>query len=315
MRHSPYIAMHARWLVMLALLLLGLGATYAPQAMAQCVAGVDSDGDGFNDDVECAGIVTIGLRDADGLPIIDANGAPIGQRSFPRCAAGVTAAGRLNCVDPASKDLFVIYVPAASGSFLTGAAIQGVNTAIPNPFAAQTVYGTTYNGFSGLGVTVHVVSAVEVSLVTRQVVFGTAVTQKAVAIFEDLDASDLNTLGYCPWGRPNAPDQGQCIVYTQRIWESIPLACGTAPIVTPSGVASTAVEAFKAYTIELILHEVGHSVGGLTPTFNSRYGGYHYGPGTIMEQYVVATVSKGNCKFAVSKAFNSRNDPPAVNLR
>jgi len=208
----------------------------------------------------------------------------------------------------------VIYVPTAIGSsFLTGAAIQGVNTAIPNPFATQTVYGTTYNGFAGLGVTVHVVTAMEVGLSTRQV---TGLSpQKAVAIFEDLDATDLNTLGYCPWGRPNVPDQGQCIVYTQRIWQSIPLACGTTPIFTPSGTESSAVEAFKAYTIELILHEVGHSVGGLAPTFNSSYGGYHYAPGTIMEQYVVATVAKGKCKFTVSKAFNSRNDPAAVKLK
>ena len=136
-----------------------------------------------------------------------------------------------------------------------------------------------------------------------------------MAIFENLDATDLNTLGYCPWGRPAVTDQGQCIVYTQRIWNSIPLACGINPIVTPGGLPSTPEDAFKAYTIELILHEVGHSVGGLAPTFDSRYGGYHYGPGTIMEQYVVATVSKGKCKFAVSKAFNSRNDPGAVNLK
>jgi len=317
MRHSPYIAPHYRWLIfMLGVVLLGFGsALYSPQAKAQCAAGVDTDGDGFNDDVECAGITTIGLRDVNGAPIVDANAVPIGQRFFPRCAVGVSATDRLNCVDPASKDLFVIYVPTASGSFLTGAAVQGVNTAIPNPFAAQTVYGTAYNGFTGLGVTVHIVTVNEVPLATRQVVFGTAVTQKAVAIFEDLDATDLNTLGYCPWGRPNVANQGQCIVYTQRIWNSIPLACGTNPIVTPAGVASTAEEAFKAYTLELILHEVGHSVGGLAPTFNSSYGGYHYAPGTVMEQYVVATVSKGKCKFAVSKAFNSRNDPPAVNLK
>jgi len=312
MTPNPSIAASARFVVaMLAMLLLGIGsATYSPEAQAQviCLPGdPDADGDGLCDALESAGITTIG--------VIGTDGVPIGQRTFPRCAATVSAADRLNCVDPASKDMFVIYVPTATGSFLAGAAVQGVNTAIPNPFAAQTVYGTAFNGFTTLGVTVHVLRATEAPLGTRQV--SAASAQKAVTIFEDLDNSDLNTLGYCPWGRPNVATQGECIVYTRRIWDSIPLACGNNLIYLPGSTTVTVPreEVFKAYTIELILHEVGHSVGGLAPVFNSSYGGYHYGPGTIMEQYVVATVSKGRCRFAVSKAFNSRNDPPAVNLK
>lgn len=279
---------------------IGLPTNPALAQTTTCSASVDTDGDGFTDAQECAGITTLGTT-------VTVNGTPtiIGQKTFPQCN-GTQA--RQDCVDPASKDLFVVYVPAGTGSLLA----SGTATGIANPFANQTVYGVAFNGYAGLNVTVHVLDGTQAPVDTRQVT-GVS-TQKAVVIVENLDASDLNTLAYCVWGRPNVAGQGICTIYSQRIWNSIGLACGSLPIVTGSNTPSSANEAFKAYAIATILHEVGHSVGGLAPNYDSRYGGYHYAPGTIMEQYVVASTSKGNCKFSIPNAFNSRYDPPAVLL-
>src|SRR5215475_11766676 len=103
--------MITRWWHVLAALIVALGLGGHPiegWAAVDCAnirdPLTDSDNDGFTDAQECSGITTIG-------------GA-----TFPRCVAGLA---RDQCVDPDSKDLFVIFAPASSGSLLT---------ALPNPF-------------------------------------------------------------------------------------------------------------------------------------------------------------------------------------
>lgn len=294
-----------RRMVMLAVAGLALAVLGGPawaQVTCPTTSTNDFDGDGFTDAEECAGITTVGTvtPGPDGTASV-----VIGQRFFPRCVQGMD---RLSCVDPNSKDLFVVLLPVAEGSLMSGTG----PTAITDPFANQTVYGLAFTGLSGVGVTGHAVTSIEVPILSRQVTAGS--DQKAIVMAEDLDDTDLNTLAWCPYGKPNSASQ-VCIVYTRRIVKTIEDICGTMPIVTAGGVGSDATAVFRAYTIETILHEIGHSIGGLTSKFNSTYGGYHYSPGTIMEQYVVASTTKGNCKFAISKSFNTRLDPPAVILK
>jgi hypothetical protein len=286
--------------------LAALGGQAWAQVTCPTTSTNDFDGDGFTDAQECAGITTLGTvtPGPDGTASVVA-----GQRFFPRCVQGMD---RLSCVDPNSKDLFVVLMPVAEGSLMSGT----VPTAIADPFANQTAYGLAFTGLSGIGVTAHAVTSIEVPILSRQVADGS--DQKAIVMAEDLDDTDLNTLAWCPYGKPNAASQ-VCVVYTRRIVKTIEDICGTGatalPILTAAGNPSDATAVFRAYTIETILHEVGHSIGGLTSKFNSSYGGYHYSPGTIMEHYVVASTTKGNCKFAISKTFNTRLDPPAVILK
>src|SRR5687767_7953279 len=113
----------------------------------------DADGDGFTDAQECAGITTLGTTDA--------NGTPIPGRSFLRCQTGMN---RQDCVDPDSKDLFVLYVPATGGYF---------TTLLPNPFTPNFVaYGLTFNGLTALGITVHKLDLGQIPLDTRTVTNG-----------------------------------------------------------------------------------------------------------------------------------------------
>src|SRR5712691_11029207 len=219
--------------------------------------GVDSDGDGFTDFQECNGIFL-----ADGS-------------FFPSCVLHAPP-----CLDPNTKDLFVIYAPAASGSLLP----------VPfNPFGPYTAYGVTFNGLTALQITVHQIGPAQANA-DRTV---TSVSpQKAVRVAESIDTNGT-ILGNCQWGTPGGLDG--CVIYTQRIMNFITSTCGTNAIVTSSGVASNANDVFLAYAVHTFLHETGHTTGGMTAAYNSSYGGYHYkcGAGTMMEQCVTYSTKGG----------------------
>ena len=74
---------------------------------------------------------------------------------------------------------------------------------------------------------------------------------------------------------------------------------------------------FKAYVTQSFLHETGHSLGGLAPTYNSRTGGYHYksGSGFVMEQSVTYSAKNGTCTWNISPAWNLSADPQSVRLK
>ena len=252
----------------------------------------DTDQDGFTDYQECSGITLA-----------------ISGRLVPSCVATDTGTQleRSSCVHPDSSDLFVIYATAPQGSLLTE---------ISEPFKTVTAYGVTFSGLSALGVTIHQISPLDVG--ADRTVTGLLElphpllsAQKAVRITEDLDTSGA-TLGYCQYGTPNGLDG--CAIFTQRIMNFINSTCAGLNIVQNDGAASDAQSVFKAYATHTILHEVGHTIGGLAPKFNSRYGGYHYSSGTIMEQYVVVTTKRG-CKFAIGNEWNLSLDPSAVRLK
>lgn len=264
------------WRLAALTLALGLAAPAWAQVSCAAVAAdsiIDSDGDGFTDAQECAGIsLDLGT------------------------AAAVSVVG-----DPNIKDAFVIFAPASASLLPSGY----------NPFATQTHYGVEFSGAQSLGLRVHVLSPAQAAA-DRRVTAASA--QKAVKVAESLDTSGT-ILGNCQWGTPLGLDG--CVVYTKRAQDFIASTCGSAAVRTPGGVSSTAADVLLAYSTYLILHETGHSLGGLAAEYNSRFGGYHYKPGAgfVMEQAVTYSVKGGICTFYISPNWNQTLDAPAVKLK
>jgi hypothetical protein len=262
--------------------------------------GEDTDSDGFTDFQECSGIMTIGTS-----PLV-----------FPWCGA-VAADGILptrdRCLDPNSRDLFAIVATAETGSVLP---------ANFNAFLPVTYYGINFRGLEALGLAVHQLRIVEADADRFVADAVPNVTRpKAIRVVESLDPNGT-ILGNCQWGTPLGLDG--CIIYTKRAQNFITSSCGTAAIQTPSGATQTSngtplavQDIVLAYSTYLVLHETGHSLGGLTGTFNSRFGGYHYKPGAglVMEQAVTYTVKGGKCTFYISPNWNQTLDVPAIRLK
>jgi hypothetical protein len=281
-QHTTLSAHGWRTAVFILCAALGLGVVAVPASAAVDCATVlggspadptDTDNDGLTDYQECVGVT---LADATVIPTC----------GIPRSA----------CLDPNTKDVFVIFAPAPPPNSLLPA----------RPFDEHTVYGLTFTGLSGLGVTVHQVSPGQAA--ADRTIVG---SQKAVQIAENLDTSG-SILGYCNWGTPNGLDG--CVVYTQRIKSFVYATCGTRDVITAARDPSNRDAVALAYSIRTVLHETGHSLGGLAPTYDSRSGGYHYTSGTIMEQFATYSAKK-TCKFNIAPEWNLTLDPPAVKLK
>jgi hypothetical protein len=315
MNHSECITRTGRRLIGLAGLLLVAGAALLPgETQAQAVVcanvvlagetGADSDNDGFTDFQECTAVVTLGQTTAT-------------VRTFPWCGTPNADGGlpmRDQCMDPDSKDLFAILQPAATGSLLP--AVQSPGSTTPfNPFLPFTAYGINFIGLNALGVAVHTLNPLEAQL-NRTVSASVAglPAPKAVKVAESVDLNGT-ILGNCQYGTPFGLDG--CIIFTARTQNFINSSCGSATIQTPAGATTTAQDVLWAYSTFLVLHEAGHSLGGLTGEYNSRFGGYHYKPGAglVMEQAVTYTLKGGKCTFYISPNWNLTLDPPAVRLK
>jgi hypothetical protein len=292
----------ARWpLAALAPLLVALGVVALPDqgwpaVLCPVPAGsvVDSDGDGFTDAQECTGITTAGTT----------------PKLFPTCN-GILP--RVDCVDPNSKDVFIIYKPATTGSLLP---VQfspfgplTISCRRPNNTSwCGTASEIRFTGFSSLGLTVHQLAPAQAAT-TRQV--SNVSAQKAVRVSESLDASSPDVLGYCQWGRPSGLDG--CTIYTTRARNFINAKCnaaGDAPTNTNRD------QVFLAYATFLALHEAGHSLGGLAARYDAKFGGYHY-PATsnvVMAQAVQYSTQGGVCTWHIPSAWNLGLDPPGVKL-
>ena len=201
------------------------------------ISTADPDGDGFTDQQECDGITL-------------ANGSHFRGKS-----EGVSQGlPRDQYLDPDTKDLFVILVPA-SPSKIPANPLEFVS----NPQSQ-----------GGLGIAVHVIGPTQADS-NRYV----TTTQKAVRVTESLDVSNLNILGMSSCGTPNGLDLAT--VYTQRIENHVK---SVNPAASPDFIAT--------YIKHTIAHEVGHMVGPLAPKYTANYGGYHYKTGTkvILDQSV-----------------------------
>lgn len=252
------------YIIFMAVTLMGLNMLLSQvpaQAAVDCAtvtssSTTDTDKDGFTDYQECNGITL-----ADGT-------------SFPGKSSQAAITVRL---DPDTRDLFVILVPATPSSF----------PANPLEFVSKPV------SQGGLGLNVHVITPAQAP---NRVVSPS--TQKAVRVTESLDVSNPNLLGISSPGTPNGLDLAT--VYTQRIKNSFTSILGT----TPSQ------DLIDLYIKHTIAHEIGHMVGPLAPTGSSSYGGYHYKSGTnvIMDQSVYY---KGTT-FYIGTTYTSKDQTKTI---
>jgi hypothetical protein len=253
--------------------------------------GRDSDGDGITDLQECQGFTTISS-------VTGAAG-----KTFPPCvvgADGVIVGGRGNCVDPNSKDVFVIYNRAATGSLLT---------ALPTPFGVVTANNLMFNGFASLGIAIHQLTSAQAALDRRVNVplVSTITAQKAIRVTESLSTNGT-ILGNCQWGTPRELDG--CAIYTARAKSFIDTRC-------PGDSATVRNEVFRAYATYLILHETGHAMGGLAPQYNTSAGGYHYVPGTgfVMDQAASYSKNTANqCTWKIPTRWNPTSETSGIIL-
>jgi hypothetical protein len=283
-------------------------ATAGPVNCLTATTATDADNDGFSDADECRGITTLGT-----VPTV-----------FPNCqTANVdgTLPDRSVCMDPNSKDVFIIYRPATTGSLLANL----VNPYLPISYPCTRSDGTswcgngspaattgnpaatTFSGLSSLGLNVHQVTSVQVgsdrtvSLVSRE---------KAVRVSESLDVSNADILGNCQWGLPGGLDG--CAIYTQRAMNFINNKCNAA-----GDQVTDRNQVFIAYATFLFIHEAGHSMGGLAATYNSSFGGYHYATtsGFVMSQSAQYDTQGGYCNWYIPTNWNNTLDPAGVKLK
>jgi hypothetical protein len=225
---------------------------------AQASSTVDFDADGLFDRQEC-----------DGLPL------PSGVR-FPSCVGSTLP--RSACLDPRSRDLFVMLVRAAAGSNL------------PNdPF----VFVKRPQEQGGLGIETHLIPPTDDRQVTA--------TQKAVRITESLDANG-EILGVAQYGTPNGLDLAT--VFTERIKNFVNGQCAGATSCTSSTGASGPAAIVELYIQHTFAHELGHMLQ-LALEYNRRFGGYHYKSGSevVMEQSVVVSSKGGRVTFLISTQY------------
>ena len=256
-----------------AALMLALPLTQA-RAQVNCAtvtAGspTDSDRDGFTDYQECNGID------------LDLGTAP--ARHFPTCVG--TTLSRDQCLDPNTKDLFVILAPATP-------------SLIPSDPPPLKFVSNPQSG-GGLGIATHVLTPDQAGSDRRVT---SASPQPAVRCTEDLNPTG-NILGIANYGM----GLDACVVFTQRATNFVNSVYASVGKTPPAGLIDD-------YIRHIFAHEVGHTIS-LAATYDSRYGGYHYKSGTdvVMEQSVQYTVKKGNVTFFVSTAF-AAPDPSAVKL-
>jgi hypothetical protein len=248
------------------LVMAALGLVILPiqvQAQVNCATAgaADFDNDGFTDAQECNGIS------------LDQGAAAVVL--FPSCVG--TALPRSQCLDPNTRDLFVILVSATPVSLIPADPLG----LISKPQAQ-----------GGLGIATHTISLDQAGA-DRTV--SSASPQKAVRITESLNTTSGDILGFCNQGTPN--DLDGCTVFTQRIINFVNSVYASVGQTPPAGLVDT-------YIRHTIAHENGHSVA-VAVDYNSRFGGNHQksGSGVVMEQSVSYSVKGGNVTFNISIDF------------
>lgn len=250
-------------------LLLLPNPSHAQVTCPPATGDADADADGLTNAEECSGI-----------------------GNFPICSSGLD---RNTCMDPNSKDVFIIVAPVSGGWFNT----------IGDLLA--TLKGT---GAGKLNIAIHEIS--DAAAPNRQVTSG----QHAIRIAESLNTSEPGVLGSCIQGTPN--DEDGCVVYTQRIVNFLNTKCpGTTCKISPSTTLLTAVQVLPTYIRNSIAHEVSHSMG-LGAQYDAEIGNHYVSGTNVVMDTSVYYVSKG--KNPTIRTFNlpgayAAADPQAVTLK
>jgi hypothetical protein len=234
----------------------------------------DSDDDGIPDYVETQGI-TLTLDKT---------------YTYPLCPQNPTPEQRIACVDPSTKDLFVVLAQAAGGYF----------GGLSDPLE----YVTKSVSAGGLPITVHLIRLPAPDTSNRFLSFSSA--EKYVRITESMDPTMANppVLGSSTCG---TPDQDLGTVYTQRIVNHLTSVFGTT---LDSTLRDT-------YIMHTIAHELAHMVGPLAPVYNANLGGYHYASAAndqIMNQSVFYTGTGSSAVFYIGTSYTS-TDQAGIKLK
>jgi hypothetical protein len=233
---------------------------------------VDSDNDGLSDDQESQGIAL-------DIPAAYSNYLPCTNAS----------SDRTTCVDKATRDLFVVLVPAAGGYFKN----------LQNPLQ----YITQSTG--GLPITVHTIILPEGATDASERFVSPSSAQKYVRVKEILSTSYPNLLGESEGvGTPNGFDNTK--VYTQNIRNTVFNITGKYDLA-------------DTYIKQTIAHEVGHAIGPLRKDYMANCGGNHYCTSTKAPYYIMnqSVFSKGTTLY-IGTTFTSagtNNDQASVKLK
>lgn len=286
-------------LVVMAVAVGGVLLLPAPSQAVTCptASTADFDLDGFTDTQECTGITTLGVT-------------PL---AVPSCTAADLAdpALRKNCLDPNTKDLFVILNKAVSSNL-----DAYLGTADPLAVLRKTL------GEGGLGITVHqitndnAVNTPSSTTTDRRLVATTNATtfQKALRITENLATAQTAT-GVCTQGTPNKLDR--CIVYTQKIVNVVNSTCaGKTCVLSPAGLSLDADQirnVIANYFQDTIAHELSHALS-LAPTYNSKLGGNHYKTGTnvVMDQSVYYSAAGSTVTWFLPNIYAAADPTRAI---
>ena len=189
-------------------------------------------------------------------------------------------------VDSNIVDLFVIVVQLSSSSRIPS-----------NPFDLY----TQSQADGGMGINIIEIDADEANS-DREII----ATQKAAKITES-DSSSIGFLGWCPQGTVN--DDDNCVVYTQRVVNSINSICGsrfgTRDCVGPNG--ETGQDLIDLYIKWVMVHELGHTTT-LSARFSNKIGNhYATGSGKVMDQGVAYTDKRGKVTFKIPLSFSAES--------
>jgi len=265
-------------IVLAALILVGVLASVPVAAEAAAARAVDcgrspsatgdADGDGISDFDECK---SNGITTAGGTPV-----------TIPSCFNGSTRVRTSGCLDPNSKNLFVILVRAATSLIPTTNPLEFVT----NPPSGSPAVG--------LGLTIHEIanSAAVIStgsddrIVLRPPSGTNFAPTYAVRVTENTaDLSSGTVLGQATNGTPVTT--GKVVVWPVRILQHVNEVRAAGGLSAVLGTDAIVVRYIK----QVIAHEMGHVMGPMAnvdATTASLYGGKHYAPtpGVIMSQYV-----------------------------
>jgi hypothetical protein len=255
----------------------------------------DCDGDGFTNIQECLGF------------------DPAAPDQFVPMPGFDSGLARLDRLDPAEWDVFIILEPASPGSLLPA-----------EPFRYVSNLHVTDTDTGGLGITMHQLSAADVGTLYGAPDRRMTESQLALIMYENswtpyvdpgICAFDIGPLGetyteddliFGEAAFGSANDPGNMFVWTKSITDFVTCKYASKSATPPAGLIDD-------YIREVVGHEVGHHLK-LTQKYNARFGGHHLktGSGVIMEQSVKYTVKGSKVTFYTTEHFSDLSEADAA---